>query len=85
MESGLEKRIRELIAEQLGLNVEQISSEAHFINDLGADSLDLVELIMAMEDALGIEIPDDDAQKLTHLGAVIAYISDKNVPALDGK
>ena len=60
----LEDRVKEIIVEQLGVNAEQVTPEASFIDDLGADSLDTVELIMAFEEEFGAEIPDEDAEKL---------------------
>lgn len=79
METDFEKKVRELIAAQLGVAVEQVTPDANLVNDLGADSLDVVELIMALEDELGIEVPDDDAQKLSTLSAVVAYLKEKGV------
>lgn len=79
MDNDLEKKVRELVASQLAIDSEQVTLDANLVSDLGADSLDVVELIMAMEDELGIEIPDEDAQKLTTLNAVIVYLKDKGV------
>jgi acyl carrier protein len=79
MTADFEKRVRELIAEQLGVTLDQVGSEANLISDLGADSLDVVELIMAMEDELGVEVPDEDAQKLTTVGAVLSYLQEKGL------
>lgn len=73
----LEDRVKEIIVEQLGVNAEQVTPEASFIDDLGADSLDTVELIMAFEEAFGAEIPDEDAEKLTSVGKVIDYLKEK--------
>ncbi|NPA13048.1 MAG: acyl carrier protein [Aquificae bacterium] len=73
----MEERIKEIIAEQLGVDVEKITPEAKFTDDLGADSLDVVELIMAFEEEFDIEIPDEDAQKITTVGDVIEYIKSK--------
>lgn len=70
----VEDRIRTIITEQLGVKKEEVTDEAKFIDDLGADSLDTVELIMALEEECGIEIPDEDAQKLTTVGEAIKYI-----------
>ncbi|MDD4016332.1 MAG: acyl carrier protein [Kiritimatiellae bacterium] len=77
MSSKLEERVKEIIVEQLGVNAEQVTPEASFIDDLGADSLDTVELIMAFEEEFGAEIPDEDAEKLTSVGKVLEYLSGK--------
>jgi acyl carrier protein len=74
---SLEDRVKKIIAEQLDVNPEQVTPEASFIEDLGADSLDTVELIMAFEEEFGAEIPDEDAEKLTTVGAVINYLREK--------
>ena len=79
MDNELEKKVRELVASQLGISSDQVTLDANLVSDLGADSLDVVELVMAMEDELGVEIPDEDAQKLTTLNAVIAYLKEKGV------
>ena len=63
--------------EQLSVNAEQVTPEAKFIEDLGADSLDIVELVMAFEEEFGIEVPDGDAEKLLTVGDVVKYIEDK--------
>lgn len=74
---ALEDKVKDIIVEQLGVNAEQVTPEATFIEDLGADSLDTVELVMAFEEEFGAEIPDEDAEKLTSVGAVIKYLSEK--------
>ncbi|HMP76010.1 MAG TPA: acyl carrier protein [Kiritimatiellia bacterium] len=74
---ALEDKVKEIIVEQLGVNAEQVTSEASFIDDLGADSLDTVELVMAFEEEFGAEIPDEDAEKLTTVGAVVSYLKEK--------
>jgi acyl carrier protein len=77
MASKLEERVKEIIVEQLGVNAEQVTPEASFIDDLGADSLDTVELIMAFEEEFGADIPDEDAEKLTSVGKVLEYLAGK--------
>lgn len=74
---ALEDKVKEIIVEQLGVNAEQVTPEASFIEDLGADSLDTVELVMAFEEEFGAEIPDEDAEKLTTVGAVVTYLKGK--------
>ncbi|MCX5738579.1 MAG: acyl carrier protein [Proteobacteria bacterium] len=71
---GLEERVTEIIVEQLGVSKEEVVPEASFIDDLGADSLDIVELVMAMEEEFDIEIPDDDAEKIQTISDAISYI-----------
>ena len=78
---ALEDKVKEIIVEQLGVNAEQVTPEASFIEDLGADSLDTVELVMAFEEEFGAEIPDEDAEKLTTVGAVIEYLKGKGLDA----
>ena len=78
---ALEDKVKEIIVEQLGVNAEQVTPEASFIEDLGADSLDTVELVMAFEEEFGAEIPDEDAEKLTTVGAVIDYLKSKGIGA----
>ena len=75
-EKSIEDRIREIVVEQLGVKPEQITPEAKFIEDLGADSLDTVELVMALEEEFGNEIPDEDAEKLISVGDVIRFIEE---------
>ncbi len=72
--SDIADRVREIIAEQLLVDLEEVTDEASFVNDLGADSLDTVELIMEFEDEFGIEIPDEAAEKIGTVGEAIAYI-----------
>ena len=79
MSSKLEDRVKAIIVEGLGVNAEQVTPEASFIDDLGADSLDTVELIMAFEEEFGSEIPDEDAEKLTSVGKVIEYLKAKGL------
>jgi acyl carrier protein len=74
---ALEERVAEIIVQQLGVAREAVVAEASFIDDLGADSLDIVELVMAMEEEFNIEIPDEDAEKIQTIGAAIAYLRGK--------
>ena len=76
MKSNFEK-VQEIVAEKLGIEKSKITMEASFIDDLGADSLDTVELIMKMEEDFGIEIPDEDAEKLKTVGDVVNYLDSK--------
>jgi acyl carrier protein len=78
---ALEEKVKDIIVEQLGVNADQVTSEASFIEDLGADSLDTVELVMAFEEEFGAEIPDEDAEKLTTVGAVVSYLKEKGFGA----
>ena len=72
----IEQRIKDIIVEQLGVKADQVTADAKFIEDLGADSLDTVELVMALEEEFGTEIPDEQAEKLQSVGDVIKYIED---------
>ena len=74
---AVQDRVSEIIVEQLGVSAEEIKPEASFIDDLGADSLDIVELVMAMEEAFDIEIPDDDAEKLQTIGDAMSYVKER--------
>ena len=71
-------RVKKVIADQLGLDVNEITMESSFVDDLGADSLDIVELIMALEEDFEIEIPDEDAEKITSVGNIVDYIKAHN-------
>ncbi len=71
---SVEKKVKEIVAEQLGRDVNEVTNEASFIDDLGADSLDIVELVMAMEEEFEIEIPDEEAEKIKTVKDVIEYI-----------
>ncbi len=72
--ASVEERVKQIIVEQLGVSEEEVTSTASFVDDLGADSLDQVELVMAFEEAFGIEIPDEDAEKITSVKDAIEYI-----------
>lgn len=71
------QKVRAIIAEQLGAKIEDVTDTASFVDDLGADSLDTVELVMALEEEFGIEIPDEDAEKMTNVGEAVRYVEDK--------
>ncbi len=72
------QKVKNIIVESLNVNPEEVTDEASFIEDLGADSLDTVELVMALEEAFGIQVPDEEAEKLTTVGAAIKYIQEKS-------
>ena len=74
----IEEKVKAIIVEQLGVKADQVIPEAKFIEDLGADSLDTVELVMALEEEFGMEIPDEEAEKLQSVGDVIKYIEDSS-------
>jgi acyl carrier protein len=76
-EKTVEQKVVDIIVEQLNVNAEQVTADAKFIEDLGADSLDVVELVMAFEEQFGVEVPDEDAEKLQTVGDVVRYIEDK--------
>ncbi len=69
-------RVREIIANELGVEMEKVTDEASFVEDLGADSLDTVELVMAFEEEFGVEIPDEDAEQMQTVGDAIRYLQD---------
>jgi len=75
---GVQEKITEIIVEQLGVKPEEVVPEASFVDDLGADSLDTVELVMAFEEEFGAEIPDEDAEKIQTVGDAVKYIEEKN-------
>ena len=77
MAESVVDRVRAIIAEQLGVKIEEVTDAASFIDDLGADSLDTVELVMALEEEFGVEIPDEDAEKMTTVGDAVKYIEKK--------
>ena len=72
--SSIEERVKKIVVEQLGVKEEEVTANASFVDDLGADSLDTVELVMAFEEEFGIEIPDEDAEKITRVKEAIDYI-----------
>ena len=77
-EKSIKEKVKDIIVEQLGVNPEQVTDEASFIEDLGADSLDIVELVMAFEEEFSVEVPDEDAEKLQKVGDVMKYIEEKS-------
>lgn len=78
MSDNIEAKVKDIIVEQLGVSADQLKPEAKFIEDLGADSLDTVELVMAFEEEFGIEVPDEDAEKLQSVGDIIEYVNKAN-------
>ncbi len=74
---SMEDRVKGVIGEQLGLGKDELKNEASFVNDLGADSLDTVELVMALEEEFSVEIPDSDAEKITTVGDAVRYVEEK--------
>jgi acyl carrier protein len=74
---SVEQKVKQIIVEQLGVDESQVDLSASFVDDLGADSLDIVELVMAFEEAFGIDIPDEDAEKITTVKQAIDYIEAK--------
>jgi acyl carrier protein len=72
--SNIEERVKKIVCEQLGVKEEEVTTESSFVNDLGADSLDTVELVMALEEEFETEIPDEEAEKITTVQQAIAYI-----------
>ena len=70
-------KVREIIANELGVEMEKVTDEASFVEDLGADSLDIVELVMELEEEFGVEIPDEDAEQMQTVGDAIRYLQDK--------
>ena len=76
MAKPVEERVKEIICEQLGVEEDEVAPAAKFIEDLGADSLDTVELVMAFEEEFDLEIPDEDAEKIVTVGDAIQYIKD---------
>lgn len=76
--SAVGDKVRAIIAKQLGVKLEEVTPQATFVDDLGADSLDTVEIVMALEEEFKIEIPDEDAEKMTNVGEAIKYIEEKS-------
>ena len=74
----VDERVKKIIAEQLGVEEDEVTPEASFVEDLGADSLDTVELVMAFEEEFSIEIPDEDAEKILTVGKALDYIKEKS-------
>ncbi|MGH7467034.1 MAG: acyl carrier protein [Longimicrobiales bacterium] len=79
MADSTESRVKEIIINELGVEPEKVTTAASFVEDLGADSLDTVELVMAFEEEFGIEIPDEDAEQLQTVGDAIKYLQEKGV------
>jgi acyl carrier protein len=73
--SNIEERVKKIVAEQLGVKLEEVSNQASFVEDLGADSLDTVELVMALEEEFETEIPDEEAEKITNVQQAIDYVN----------
>jgi len=73
--SSIEERVAKIVVEQLGVKEDEVKSESSFVDDLGADSLDTVELVMALEEEFGTEIPDDEAEKITTVQLAVDYIN----------
>ena len=74
---AVEEKVRDIIVEQLGVSPDEVVPEASFIDDLGADSLDIVELVMAIEEEFDLEIPDEDAERMQTIGDAISYVEEK--------
>ena len=74
MSSNIEERVKKIVAEQLGVKLEEVNNESSFVEDLGADSLDTVELVMALEEEFETEIPDEEAEKITKVQEAIDYV-----------
>ncbi len=80
MSDSVESRVKEIIINELGVELEKVTKEASFVEDLGADSLDTVELVMAFEEEFGIDIPDEDAEQMRSVGDAVSYL-EKNAEA----
>ena len=81
--SSIEQRVKAIVAEQLGVKEEEVTNDSSFVDDLGADSLDTVELVMALEEEFSLEIPDEDAEKITSVGDAIEYIKTNSKKAVN--
>ncbi|MGH7445928.1 MAG: acyl carrier protein [Longimicrobiales bacterium] len=79
MADNTESKVKEIIINELGVEPEKVTLEASFVEDLGADSLDTVELVMAFEEEFGIEIPDEDAEQLQKVGDAVKYLQEKGI------
>ncbi len=79
--SDIQERVKKIIIEQLNVEEEQVTPSAHFVEDLGADSLDNVEMVMAFETEFELEIPDEDTEKITNMQEAVAYIQQRKVEA----
>ena len=77
MSQSLRDRLRDIVANQLGVDQDEVVPEARILDDLGADSLDIVELVMAMEEEFGVEIPDEDAERIQTIGDAVSYLRGK--------
>ena len=77
-DKSIEDRVKDIIVDQLGVNADQVNPEAKFIEDLGADSLDTVELVMKLEEEFGIDIPDEDSEKILTVGSAVKYIEENS-------
>jgi acyl carrier protein len=75
---SIEEKVKDIIVDKLGVSQEKVKPEAHFVEDLGADSLDTVELVMAFEDEFNVEIPDEDAQNITTVKSAVEYLTSKS-------
>ncbi|MFM2196747.1 MAG: hypothetical protein RLZZ505_179 [Verrucomicrobiota bacterium] len=76
-DKSIEERVKDIIVDQLGVSADQVTAEAKFVEDLGADSLDTVELVMALEEEFDVEVPDDEAEKLQAVKDVVSFITSK--------
>lgn len=76
-DKSIEERVKDIIVDQLGVSADQVTADAKFVEDLGADSLDTVELVMALEEEFDVEVPDDEAEKLQAVKDVVAFITSK--------
>jgi len=76
-EEEIEEKIKEIVCQQLGVSEEKLTDETSFVNDLGADSLDTVELVMEIEDEFGLSIPDEDVEEIQTVGAAVKYVAEK--------